>query len=163
MPKVTVVNLRPAGGEQRKWLKWIIADACSTEFADNSFDIVFSNSLIEHLGNRETQAKFAREVRRLAPRYFVQTPDRFCPIEPHFITPFVHWFPKRVRRRMIRNCTVWGLSARPSQAYCENICDEIALVSKREMQALFPGASILCERVAGVPKSLLAVCGGQRH
>jgi SAM-dependent methyltransferase len=163
LPEVTVVNLRPAADDKRPWLKWIVGDACSTGFADNSFDIVFSNSLIEHLGNSETQARFAQEVRRLAPKYFVQTPDRLCPIEPHFVTPFVHWLPRQVRRRMIRNWTVWGLGARPSQSYCDSLCDEIVLVSRKEMQALFPGANILRERVAGIPKSLLAVCGGRRE
>jgi hypothetical protein len=157
LPEITVVNLRPAGDQERTWLNWIVGDACSTDFADNSFDIVFSNSLIEHLGNWEMQRKFALEVGRLAPRYFVQTPDKLCPIEPHFVTPFIHWLPKEIRRRLIRNWTVWGLMARPSSSYCHDICDEIALVSRREMQVLFPGATIRCERMAGIPKSLLAV------
>jgi|SRR6185437_6882497 len=98
LPQITVLNLRPPGeDETRSYLKWMIGDACSSEFGDNSFDIIFSNSLIEHLGNWDFQSQFAQEVKRLAPRYFVQTPDKYCPIEPHFITPFVHWLPKQVR------------------------------------------------------------------
>ena len=62
---------------------------------------------------------------------------------------------------MLRNFTFWGLSARPSQSYCNDICEEIALLSKREMRLLFPEARILCERFGGVPKSLIAVCTGE--
>jgi len=157
LPQLTVLNIRPAGDQERPFLRWIVADACASQLPDNSFDLVFSNSLVEHLRDFKTQKLFADEVRRLAPSYFVQTPDRLCPVEPHFVTPFVHWLPRRVRRRMIRNFTVWGLTARPSQAYCDQLIDEFALLSRREMQQVFPDATVLSERFAGFPKSLIAV------
>lgn len=160
LPQVTVLNICPAGDQARPFLNWIVADACASQLPDNSFDVVFSNSLVEHLKDSRTQRLFAREVRRLAPRYFVQTPDKLCPVEPHFVTPFVHWLPRKLRRRLIRNFTVWGLAARPSQAYCDQLSDEVALLSKREMQQLFPDATVLSERFAGLPKSLIAVKTG---
>jgi SAM-dependent methyltransferase len=162
LPQVTVLNIRPAGDQSRSFLSWIVADACASQLPDNSFDLVFSNSLVEHLSDFRTQKLFADEVRRLAPRYFVQTPDRLCPVEPHFVTPFIHWLPRRVRRRMIRNFTVWGLGARPSQSYCDQLIEEVALLSKREMKQLFPDATVLSERFAGLPKSLIAVKASTR-
>jgi methyltransferase family protein len=138
-------------------------DCCrcrASQLPDNSFDLVFSNSLVEHLGDFKSQKLFADEVRRLAPRYFVQTPDRLCPVEPHFVTPFIHWLPRDVQRRLIRNFTFWGLRARPSQSYCDHLSEEIALLSKREMRRLFPDATVLSERFAVVPKSLIAVKAG---
>jgi SAM-dependent methyltransferase len=160
LPQVTVLNIRPAGDDARSFLRWIVADARASQLPDNSFDLVFSNSLVEHLGDFKSQKLFADEVRRLAPRFFVQTPDRLCPVEPHFVTPFIHWLPRDVQRRLIRNFTVWGLGARPSQSCCDHLSEEIALLSKREMKQLFPDATVLSERFAGVPKSLIAVKTG---
>lgn len=157
LPRVTVLNIRPAGDQARNYLEWIIGDARATQFKDDSFDVVFSNSLVEHLGDWTSQRHFAEEVRRLAPCYFVQTPDKLCPMEPHFVTPFVHWLPKNARRRMIRNFTIWGISARPSQSYCDSICEEISLLSKKEMHTLFPDSQIIPERFLGLPKSIIAV------
>lgn len=157
LPQVTILNIRPPGDQARSYLEWIVGDARATQLRDDSFDVVFSNSLVEHLGDWTSQQHFADEVRRLAPRYFIQTPDRFCPVEPHFVTPFVHWLPKNVRRRMIRNLTIWGLTARPSQSYCDNLCEELTLLSKREMSTLFPDSQILSERFVGLPKSIIAV------
>ena len=159
LPQVTVLNIRPAGDQSRRFLSWIVADACASQLPDNSFDLVFSNSLVEHLSDFRTQKLFADEVRRLAPRYFVQTPDRLCPVEPHFVTPFIHWLPRELQRRLIRNFTLWGLSARPTQSYCDELTEEIALLSKREMKQLFPDAIVRSERFAGIPKSLIAVKG----
>ena len=70
------------------------ADGTQLPFADGSFPIVFSNSVIEHVP-KGLQPAFAREIRRVGDRYFVQTPNRWFPIEPHYQMPFVHFLPER--------------------------------------------------------------------
>jgi transposase len=142
-----------------------VGDARATAFEDNAFDIVFSNSVIEHLGDSDSQAQFAREVRRLAPNYFVQTPDKRFPVEPHFLAPFVHWLPPRIRRRVVRNFSVWGLVTRPSFERCCELVREIRLLSKREMRNYFPDAELITEHFLGMPKSLISVrvCTQQRR
>lgn len=157
LPEVTVLNIRPAGAQARDYLTWILGDALRTDFADQSFDVVFSNSLIEHLGNWDSQMQFAKEVRRLAPRYFIQTPNRRFPVEPHLVTPFIHWLPKPMQRPMIRNFTLWGLLKRPSRPYCEELWRELALLSTREMKALFPDSRLVVENFLALPKSIIAV------
>jgi Methyltransferase domain len=157
LPQVTILNNRhpgprplPAGAT------WVVADAKNTPFDDFSFDVVLSNSLIEHLGDWESQRIFAREVRRLAPNYFIQTPNRRFPVEIHFMTPLIHWLPKSVQRRLVRNFTVWGILQRPSPAVVEQVIEEIRLLDRTEMKELFPDANILSEKFGGVAKSILA-------
>src|SRR6266436_4937588 len=162
VPQVTVLNIRPGPAQLLPEVRWLIGDARSTGLESFSFDIVFSNSLVEHLGDAPSQAQFALEVRRLAPDYFVQTPDRRFPIEPHFIAPFLHWFPKGIRRRSIRNFSLWGLTHRPSGAKCAELVREIRLLSGPEMKGLFPDGRLLVERFLGMPKSVIA-CRIARH
>lgn len=159
VPRVTIVNLDKPRSPVPEYAEWLVGDALRLEFPDNHFDLVFSNSLIEHLGSWLMQERFASEVRRLAPRYFVQTPSRDFLLEPHFLTPCVHWLPKNVRRRAIRNFTIWGLLTRPSPEKCEALVEEISLLSKSDMARLFPESEVRIERLIGMPKSIVAFSG----
>ena len=89
----------------------------------------------------------------------MQTPDLFFPIEPHFITPFVHWFPPAWRRKFLRNFSIWGLVTRPTQHACETLVDEIKLLSANQLRTLFPECALTKERFLGLSKSLIAVKG----
>ena len=70
-----------------------IGDGCALRYADKSFDIAYSNSVIEHLQTFENQIRFAAEIRRVGRQMFVQTPNRWFPIELHFVTAFIHYLP----------------------------------------------------------------------
>ena len=69
------------------------------EFTTGEFDVVFSNSVIEHVGDFDDQRRMADEVRRVGRRFFVQTPNRWFPLEVHTRLPFVHWLPDAVAGR----------------------------------------------------------------
>ena len=60
-------------------------------FDDNSFDIGFSNAVLEHVGSFENQAFFVSELCRIAQRVFLSVPNRFFLIEHHTALPFVHY------------------------------------------------------------------------
>jgi len=157
LPRVTILNTRHPGPKPLPaYTTWVVGDAKRTPFDDFSFDVVVSNSLIEHLGDWESQRIFAREVRRLAPSYFIQTPNRRFPIEIHFMTPLIHWLPKPVQRLLVRNFTVWGVLQRPSPEVVDAVIAEIRLLNRKEMTELFPDANILSEKFAGLSKSILA-------
>lgn len=156
---VTIVNIATPALEDHlpSWLEFRLATGTALPFADDSFDVAFSNSVIEHLGSLAAQRSFAAEIARVGRSYFVQTPSIAFPVEPHYLTPFVHWLPRVVRRRLARRFTVWAWITHPSQGYVDQLVDEIRLLTRTELSALFPGAAILIERFFCWPKSLIAI------
>ena len=139
-------------------IRTIVGDACALTMPDKSYDIGFSNSVIEHVGSWERQMQFASEIRRVANALWVQTPAFECPIEPHYLTPFIHYLPRPVRKRAVRWFTVWGWVQRPNQDQIEEMVEGIRLLRKREMKLLFPDCEIVTEYMLGfIPKSFIAV------
>ena len=128
------------------------ADGTQLPFPDGSFPVVFSNSVIEHVP-KALQPAFAREIRRVGNRYFVQTPNRFFPIEPHYQMPLVQFLPERALRELNKRFTM-GFRKR-GEWY------ETTLLSASDLRRLFPDATIHHERRFGLTKSLMAVRGPQ--
>ncbi|HWW03051.1 MAG TPA: methyltransferase domain-containing protein [Candidatus Acidoferrum sp.] len=142
----------------------ITGDACRlNDFADQSVDAVFSNSVIEHLGTYENQLRMASEIRRVGKKYFVQTPSFFFPIEPHFLCPFFHWLPFPARLQLIQQFSLGNITRKPSRAEAVKTLREFRLLRKSEVKALFPDADIHSERVLGLTKSYIAVKSPARH
>lgn len=160
--RVTLFNLQfsPEHRAEYPQFTFVEGDGCRMPFADRSFDLVHSNSVIEHVGTWERQQAFAAEARRVGRALWVQTPAREFFVEPHLLAPFVHWLPRRWQRRLIRHGTVWGWMTRPSAAQVEGFLDEVRLLSRGEMTALFPDCTILTERFLGLPKSYIALRRG---
>lgn len=157
-PKVVLFNLHiPRDAYDDDRFTWQKGDATGLPYRDGEYRLVFSNSVIEHVGDLAAQKRFADECRRVGGRLWVQTPALGFPIEPHYLTPFVHWLPKPMRRRMLRWCSVWGLLTRPTQEKVDEQVNEIRLLSKREMRQLFPDCRILVERFCLWPKAYIAV------
>lgn len=128
-------------------------------FGDGSFDVVFSNSVIEHLGTFAEQQRMASEVRRVGRCYFVQTPNRYFPLEPHFLVPGFQFLPRAVQVGLVRRFDLGWYRRRPDPTAALALVAEHRLLSACELRALFPGARILRERFVGLTKSLIA-CGG---
>jgi hypothetical protein len=130
--------------------QYLVGDACSgTTFQDLSFQLVFSNSVIEHVGGADRRAAFAQEVKRLGKSYWVQTPSKWFPIEAHCGMPFWWFYPAQARAWLIAK---WR---KKTPAFAEMV-EGTDIISKAEMRKLFPKATILVERVLGVPKSYVA-------
>ena len=124
--------------------RFVQADATALPFADGEFDIAYSNSVVEHLPPAE-RAAYARELRRVGRRWLVQTPNRWVPVEPHALLPFVHGLPRPLGRRLWR----LGVSGDPY--------DDVRLLTARELRRLFPDAVLVRERAGPLTKSFLAV------
>lgn len=140
-------------------IKTIVGDGCSLGgIRDRSYDIAFSNSTIEHLGSWEKQKQFAEEMRRIGKAIWVQTPARECPIEPHYLAPFIHWLPKKLQKKLVRYFTPCGLIERPTKIEIDDMVDTTSLLTKKEMQELFPDCDILTEKLLPfIPKSYIAI------
>ena len=109
--------------------------------------------MIEHVGTRERQKAFAEEVRRLAPAYFVQTPNLFFPIEPHYGVTLMQFLPRRMRRSLIRYFTVTGWLEKPTPKERDELVDSIRLLSRKEFESLFPDGTCEIEWFMGLAKS----------
>jgi SAM-dependent methyltransferase len=160
-PRVTLLNTPRAKSELAGASYWVAGDGRALPFRDAAFDVVFSNSVIEHVGDAASQRVFAREVARVGRAYWVQTPNRWFPVEQHLLTPLVHWLPRRWQRWMVPRFTLWALLVRPSADrrafYLAHYLDDVRLLSATEFAALFPGARVIRERLCGWTKSLVAV------
>ena len=158
--RITILNLGPLSDYEASFLQAnhvpVVGDGTRLPYADRSFDLVYSNSVIEHLGTWERQRAFAAETRRVGRGYWIQTPGKEFPIEPHYFGPFVHWFSKPVQKRLLKNFTLWGLLGRPADPILDAVLAELRLLSYREYRLLFRGAEMWVERVLGLPKSYTA-------
>jgi ubiquinone/menaquinone biosynthesis C-methylase UbiE len=159
-PRVTLLNTPRAKDDLRGAAAWVAGDGRALPFRDGAFDIVFSNSVIEHVGNSASQERFAREVARVGRAYWVQTPNRWFPVEQHLLTPVVHWLPKSWQRAIVPRFTVWSAVMRVSEDrrrfYVAHYLSDVKLLGIAELRRLFPGARVLRERFCGVTKSLVA-------
>jgi SAM-dependent methyltransferase len=159
-PRLIMLNEPRAGEETGGGAAVVFADGCALPFRDASFDVVFSNSVIEHVGDADAQARFAAEVCRVGRRCWVQTPNRRFFLETHLLTPFVHWLPRAWQARLLGWGTVWEWIVRPSpdrrQYYLDHYLTRIRLLTAADMARLFPRARILRERFLGWTKSLVA-------
>lgn len=157
--RITMVNLEyPTDLPSVPGRLILRGDGCALAFQDASFDIGFSNSVIEHVGTLENQQKFAAEIRRVCARIWVQTPARSFFIEPHLLAPFIHWLPKSSQRPLLRWFTGWGWITQPTPEQVDVFLAEVRLLTYREMQVLFPDCRIERERFLWVfTKSYIAV------
>ena len=156
--RITVLNLDvPAVAAVRGNISVVRGDGCRLPFASGSFAIGHSNSVIEHLSSWDNQVAFAREICRVATQVWVQTPARWFLIEPHLLTPFIHYLPKSWQRHLLRYFSIWGLVTKPSPRQIEELLLEIRLLTFAEMRQLFPDCEIRRERFFGLTKAYVAV------
>ena len=148
---ITILNLSHIESSPR--YSYIQGDGRDMPFADNEFDIVFSNSVIEHLGTKEDQAMFAKEVMRVGNKYWVQTPAYEFFIEPHYIAPFIHWLPKKQARMLIPYFTLRALITKLSKEEIDQMLSEIRLLKEDEFAELFPQSNIYYEKFLWMIKS----------
>jgi hypothetical protein len=151
--RVTVVNL--SGPDRIGPCLWVQGNALRLPFADSSFDVVFSNSVIEHVGDYRQQERFAHEVQRVGSRYWIQAPNRRFPIEPHFLFPWFQYLPVGLRVLVGKHWPFsWSKHFRESQHAIEAHARTIRLPTPEELLCMFPGGMLHRELLYGLTKSI---------
>jgi SAM-dependent methyltransferase len=125
--RITAVSDVPLPNFARAFpsIRTVVANGLDLPFADDEFDVAFSNAVVEHVGGREEQRRFVAELCRVAPRVFLSTPNRWFPVETHTLVPVVHWLPR-------------AQADRAMQALRREKWSRVELLSRSELLALFP-------------------------
>jgi 2-polyprenyl-3-methyl-5-hydroxy-6-metoxy-1,4-benzoquinol methylase len=157
---ITILNLNIEDTAKHPNVKCVKGDACSMpEFPDKSFDIVFSNSVIEHVGDFDDQKRMADEIKRIGKTYFVQTPSYWFPMEPHFLTIGFQFLPIKVRAFLLRHFSLGWFKRTDDYQESIKIASSIQLLTKKDVKKLFPGADVVNERFFGSTKSYMIFKG----
>ncbi|HKK29154.1 MAG TPA: class I SAM-dependent methyltransferase [Alphaproteobacteria bacterium] len=154
---ITLLNLTQAPVERTDLFESMAGDACELPFENNSFDLCFSNSVIEHVGDFRRMMMFAEEVRRVAPSYYCQTPNFWFPIEPHFFFPGYQFLPEPVRVWLNRRFTLGHHKKVPDVKDAYLSVQSARLLDRTAFSALFDDARIERESFLLLSKSLIAI------
>jgi SAM-dependent methyltransferase len=140
--RITALGLHDGAGFRARYpgIAYVQGDACTLPFPDRRFDIVFSNAVIEHVGDRERQRALVSEAIRVGRRVFLTTPNRRFPVEIHTRLPFVHWLPESLAHPVYR-------------AAGKGFATDIHLLTRRSFESLFPGRV----RIVGLGLTLVAI------
>ncbi len=126
----------------------LCADGLALPFPDDTFDIGFSNAVVEHVGDRERQQRYVRELLRVSRKVCVITPDRAFPVDIHMLVPFAHWLPRSLQRAALRPFGRQDLAE----------TRVLNLLSWDEFRRLFPAelkVKFLRIRLLGLPYSMI--------
>ncbi len=155
---ITLVNNEAATEPRSPVFRSVFGNACDhTLFEGRRFDLVHSNSVIEHVGDWDAMVAFSRTVHRLSDRHFIQTPNYWFPLEPHFRVLGFQYLPLPVRASLMRHFNLGFFPRAASAEEAWNNVRDIRLLDRRMMETLFPGSRIERERVAGLTKSIMAI------
>ena len=160
--RITLVNLHQSEivedpDAPEGLIHWMTGDARDLSFEDRSFDLCHSNSVIEHVGDWPDIDAFAAETRRVAASYYVQTPNYWFPVDPHFpALPAIHWLPRSWRAWFMQHLPLaWSGKAR-DKAEAYRFVDGVRLLTLPQFRRLFPESTIVTERFVLLAKSLIA-------
>jgi len=160
-PQVEIVLLNLTDQDvAHEHMRAVVGNAADMSmFRDGEFDVVLSNSVIEHLPSLELQRRMAFEVRRVGRRHWVQTPNRRFPLEPHFLFPFFQYLPMAVRGALLRRMDLGWYPRQPDPEAARAEVASVRLMTYRELRDLFPGSRIVGERAFGLMKSFVVIGG----
>lgn len=154
--KITLLNLSKEVTTSANFCS-VAGDATDLHnYADKTFDVVFSNSVIEHLFTKQNQQKMAAEAMRVGKFHFIQTPNYYFPLEPHFLFPGFQFLPKSLRTFLLNKFNLGHMPRKRDIREARLKVEEIRLLSSTEMQELFPGSVVWKEKFGGLVKSVVA-------
>jgi hypothetical protein len=125
-----------------------------SRYKDNEFDVAFSNSVIEHLESWADRESMAQEIKRVGKSFYLQTPNKYFPLECHFLLPFFQFLPIRWKYYILtRTKLSRGKTLEKKKAL--KLIKEIQMLTGKELKKLFPGDTFITEKFLGFTKSLI--------
>lgn len=156
---ITLVNLKFPSHTDLP-LKCIVGDSRNLSmFRDYEFDVVFSNSVIEHVGGFDDQLKMANEIKRVGSAYFVQTPNFYFPVEPHYRALGFQFLPFNLKVFLLKNVGVGQCKRTKNKKSALKEARRIKLLTLKKLKRLFPQSTVYKERFLGITKSLIVYNG----
>ena len=153
---ITLLNLESPATVEHPFI-FLQGDATNlSNIKHQQFDLVFSNSVIEHLFTWQNQQKMAGEILRVAKWHFIQTPNYWFPIEPHWVFPCFQYLPKKIRIWLTQHISLGHIPKQKDYTKAVQQVAEVKLLTKQEMKTLFPNSAIYCEKFLGLNKSFIA-------
>ena len=134
-----------------------VGNGLSLEYKKGEVDLIFSNSVIEHVGSYENQQIFAGEVRRVSDKYIVQTPSIWFPLEPHSLIPLFQFLPHPIRALLIMTFNINYFPKAKTYKAAIIVSHSTLMFTHKRFKQLFPEAEIQVERFLGIPKSYTAI------
>lgn len=159
---ITVLNFASelrafSSSSQDLRINHVVGDACDMpQYGDGAFDLAHSNSVIEHVGSLGNMARFSRELQRVGRIHYVQTPNFWFPIDPHYAVPLIHWLPDQTRLWLHTRITI-GYAPKCSFEDALMRIDHTRMIGRRMMATLFPASKLVNERFFGLVKSITAI------
>lgn len=155
---ITLLNLDITKNFVKDNFIYIRGDAADlSQFNDKEFDVVFSNSVIEHIPLDINRQKMADEIIRTGKNYFVQTPNYYFPFEPHFLFPFFQFLPKLLKIFLLKNFNMGWYKKCSTKSEAEEILSENRLLQKKELLNYFPKSKLIKEKFLFLNKSLIVL------
>jgi Methyltransferase domain len=164
--KIDLVNLYASEFErdpaEEDIFGFVVGDACKLDIADKAYDLYHSNSVIEHVGQWGNMTAYAREARRVAVAHYVQTPNFWFPVDPHYPKlPMQQWLPHPLRARLMMALPLATAGRAKDLDTAYKFVDSSILLTTAQMRLLFPHSDIRFERLLGFRKSIIAVSRGE--
>ncbi|MBI2259916.1 MAG: methyltransferase domain-containing protein [Flavobacteriia bacterium] len=155
--RITLLNLFLNKIENNEYFDSTTGDATNLiQYSENQFHLVYSNSVIEHLYTLDNQKKMAKEVMRVGKNYFVQTPNYWFPIEPHWVFPFFQYFPESIKLLITKYTKLGHIGYIKDNEKALDRIREVRLMNLSELKEMFPNANIYNEKAFGLNKSFIA-------
>jgi methyltransferase family protein len=160
--RITLLNI----GEPEAappYFESLTGNACDMrQFRDQEFDVVFSNSVIEHVGDESDQRRMVAELKRVGRRYFVQTPNKYFPLEPHFFFPGFQFLPIPARIWLVQHFALGWYPKMPDYTTAHQAVEQIRLLSVHDLRRLFPEGTLYKEKSLGLTVSFVVYAGWDR-
>ena len=153
---ITIVNTEHQNTEGFNNLSFIKKDVTDLKFFDdNEYELVYSNSLLEHINNFTKQKILAEEIRRIGRHYFIQTPNYYFPMEPHFLFPLFQFFPDKLKTKLIMNYDLGWFKKETDIIKANELASSVRLLKESELKEIFPNSRIYYEKYFLLNKSFI--------